>query len=121
MYITKKQTQLEGENDYEIQKVLAIFALAAVLAGSSVAPTLSVNAQAAVTQDVVPKADGWYYTENGEVVKTDTVAKNKNGWWVIRDGKVDFTYNGFAENQNGWWYCKGGKVHLMSTASFREP
>ena len=94
------------------KKVLAIFALAAVLAGSSVAPALSVNAQAAVTQDVVPKADGWYYTENGEVVKTDTVAKNKNGWWVIRDGKVDFTYNGFAENKNGWWYCKGGKVQF---------
>ncbi len=40
------------------------------------------------------------------------MAQNSNGWWVIRDGKVDFSYTGFAQNSNGWWYCQGGKVQF---------
>lgn len=26
----------------------------------------------------------------------NTVAPNSNGWWVIRNGKVDFNYNGIT-------------------------
>ncbi len=28
----------------------------------------------------------------------------------IKDGKVDFSYTGFAKNNNGWWYLENGKV-----------
>ena len=41
---------------------------------------------------------------------TDTVAKNENGWWYIKNGRVDFGYDGFGQNKNGWWYCQDGKV-----------
>ena len=34
-----------------------------------------------------------------QVIDTETVARNANGWWYIKDGKVDFSYNGFAKNQ----------------------
>ncbi len=40
----------------------------------------------------------------------NSVEKNQYGWWYIKNGKVDFSYTGFAKNQYGWWYCKNGKV-----------
>ena len=54
--------------------------------------------------------EGWWYVINSKVNGGNTVAKNANGWWVIRGGKVDFNYTGFAANANGWWYAESGKV-----------
>ena len=65
-----------------------------------------------VIKGTVDGKNAWWHVVNGKVTYDDTVAKNSKGWWVIRDGKVDFTYNGFAENKNGWWYCKEGKVQF---------
>ena len=94
--------------------LLAVVLSAAMLAGGAGAYTLSPQeAYAAAPYSVSKAADGnWYYYENGRVKHIDTVAQNSNGWWVIRDGKVDFSYTGFAENSNGWWYCRGGKVQF---------
>ena len=88
--------------------------LTIMLAGGSAMFTSSAETVSAATPYNVNKApDGnWYYYENGSVKRIDTVAQNNNGWWVIRDGKVDFSYTGFAKNQNGWWYCKKGKVQF---------
>ena len=65
-----------------------------------------------VIKGTVNGKKAWWHVVKGKVTYDDTVAKNSNGWWVIRDGKVDFTYNGFAENSNGWWYCEGGQVQF---------
>ena len=53
---------------------------------------------------------GWWYVRKGQVMFTDTVAKNENGWWYIDNGRVNFNYDGFGQNKNGWWYCQDGKV-----------
>ena len=68
-----------------------------------------------VIKGTVNGEEAWWHVVKGKVVFNDTVAQNSNGWWVIRDGKVDFSYNGYAENGNGWWYCKGGKVQFGVT------
>ena len=59
----------------------------------------------------VRKINGtWYNLVKGKLTG-NTVAKNKNGWWYIDpNGKVDFSYNGFAENKNGLWVLRKGKV-----------
>ncbi|HIZ82538.1 MAG TPA: hypothetical protein H9722_10675, partial [Candidatus Mediterraneibacter pullistercoris] len=51
----------------------------------------------------------------GQVTFATTVAKNKNGWWYVKDGKVDFDYDGIAENKNGVWYIDNGKVDFDYT------
>ena len=28
----------------------------------------------------------------------------------VKNGKVNFNFNGIANNENGWWYIKNGKV-----------
>ena len=60
----------------------------------------------------VVKINGtWYAVKNGEIEYSyNGVAKNEYGWWKITNGKVDFTYTGLAKNENGWWYLKDGKV-----------
>lgn len=94
------------------KKTLAGVALAILLATGSMAAMVHPAHAAAPKTDVIKMSDGWWYTENGQIIRTDTVARNSNGWWVIRNGKVDFNYTGFAQNNNGWWYCQGGKVQF---------
>lgn len=53
----------------------------------------------------------WYCVKDGEIEYSyNGIAQNENGWWKIKNGKVDFTYTGLGQNENGWWYCKNGKV-----------
>ncbi len=62
----------------------------------------------------------WYYVVGSKVQTSYTGVsnyKNENGWWYIKDGKVDFSFNGLAENKNGWWVVKDGKVDLSHTIS----
>lgn len=65
-----------------------------------------------VIKGTVNGTNAWWNVVKGKVTYDDTVAKNSKGWWVIRDGKVDFSYTGFAENSKGWWYCEEGKVQF---------
>ena len=34
------------------------------------------------------------------------------GGGIIKGGKVDFSYNGFADNENGKWNIVNGKVEF---------
>ena len=63
-----------------------------------------------VIKGAVNGETAWWHVVGSKVTKDTTVAKNSNGWWYIKDGKVDFGYNGLAQNSNGWWYLENGKV-----------
>ena len=53
---------------------------------------------------------GWYLVKESRFSEETTVAQNANGWWYVKNGKVDFKYNGFEKNESGWWYLENGKV-----------
>lgn len=61
-----------------------------------------------------PASDGTWYirykSSNNIAYGVTTVICNSYGWWYVEDGKVDFSYNGFAENPFGFWYIRNGKV-----------
>lgn len=76
---------------------------------------------------IPPSGTGWYSFGGDEVEGTSasevqlylngTVGKNSNGWWYLSDGKVDFSYSGFAANKNGyWWIGKVDSVYEISKA-----
>lgn len=52
----------------------------------------------------------WWYIVNGKFTKETTLADNVNGTWRIKDGKVDFGFNGFAPLGSDWYWLEGGKV-----------
>ena len=54
--------------------------------------------------------DGWWLVRSSQVKKETTVASNSAGWWYVKDGRVDFSYNGMAKNTNGLWYIVNGAV-----------
>ena len=60
---------------------------------------------------------GWYCVKNGAIEYSyNGIAPNENGWWKISGGKVDFSYTGLANNENGWFYCKDGKVDFSKNS-----
>ena len=63
-----------------------------------------------IVYQTVDGVTGWYLVEDGEVLYETTVAKNDYGWWYVKNGMVDFSYNGFARNEYGWWYVENGQV-----------
>ena len=70
------------------KKTLSGVALAIILATGSMAAMVHPAHAAAPKTDVIKMSDGWWYTENGQIIHTDTVARNNNGWWVIRNGHL---------------------------------
>ncbi len=65
----------------------------------------------------------WYYVVGSKVQTSYTgVAnyKNANGWWYIKNGEVDFTYNGFGSNSNGNWYVENGKVTFSKNSVLKD-
>ena len=55
----------------------------------------------------------WVYVKDGKIdYSYNGVAQNENGWWKIKNGKVDFSFTGLAKNEYGWWYCENGKVNF---------
>ena len=52
----------------------------------------------------------WWLMQDNMILRCDDIVKNENGWWKVSDGKVDFTYTGFAENANGTWYVENGRI-----------
>ena len=65
-----------------------------------------------------PKAageDGWWLVKKSQVVKETTVSNNAYGWWYVKDGAVDFDYNGVESNAYGWWCIHNGKVDFAYT------
>lgn len=55
----------------------------------------------------------WYAYYNDIIAEDYTGVVKKDGtdeWYYVKDGKVDFTYTGYADNMYGTWYIKDGKV-----------
>ncbi len=74
-----------------------------------------------VIKGTVNGTSGWWNVVKGKVTKGETVAKNSNGWWYINsNGKVDFSYTGFAKNSNGWWYLESGKVNFNKNSVIKD-
>ncbi|MBO7681715.1 MAG: hypothetical protein J6T17_03055, partial [Clostridia bacterium] len=46
------------------------------------------------------------------------VYQNELGWWFVRNGFVDFNYNGIAGNQYGKWYIEGGKLNTHYSGAY---
>ncbi len=63
----------------------------------------------------------WWYVVDGKVTPGVTVAKNSNGWYYINsEGRVDFSFNGFATNKNGSWYIEDGKVTFNKNSVIKD-
>ena len=39
---------------------------------------------------------------------------------MIRDGKVDFSFNGIASNKKGSWLCQDGQVNFDFSGTYTE-
>ena len=58
----------------------------------------------------------WYYLKNGKIDFTyNGIVNNSYGWWKVENGKVNFDFEGSANNEYGWWYLSGGKVDFNYT------
>ena len=66
---------------------------------------------------LVLSSDGsWYYMKNGKIdYDYDGLAQNEYGWWKISNGTVDFGYTGLARNEYGWWKVSNGTVDFGYT------
>ena len=66
---------------------------------------------------LVLSSDGsWYYMKNGKIdYDYDGLAQNEYGWWKISNGTVDFGYSGLAQNEYGWWKVSNGTVDFGYT------
>ena len=65
---------------------------------------------------LVLSSDGsWYYMKNGKIdYDYDGLAQNEYGWWKISNGTVDFGYTGLAQNEYGWWKISNGTVDFSA-------
>ena len=70
-----------------------------------------------VKGQLVLSSDGnWYYMKNGKIdYDYDGLAQNEYGWWKISNGTVDFGYTGLAQNEYGWWKISNGTVDFGYT------
>ena len=66
---------------------------------------------------LVLSSDGsWYYMKNGKIdYDYDGLAQNEYSWWKISNGTVDFGYTGLAQNEYGWWKVSNGTVDFGYT------
>lgn len=57
---------------------------------------------------------GWHGYYEGELVRgtgEGMILPNENGWWYVDTwGNVDFSYTGVGYNDNGYWYVRNGQV-----------
>ena len=65
---------------------------------------------------LVLSSDGsWYYMKNGKIdYDYDGLAQNEYSWWKISNGTVDFGYTGLAQNEYGWWKISNGTVDFSA-------
>ena len=73
------------------------------------------------TGEVIVKMDEkgkWCaYVRDQKVKDCTGVYVNEFGWWFIRNGEVDFNYNGIAANEHGSWYLENGKVDFTKSGT----
>ncbi|MBQ8083851.1 MAG: hypothetical protein IJ241_06700 [Clostridia bacterium] len=64
----------------------------------------------------------WLAYVRDEHVKDCTgVYVNEFGWWFVRNGEVDFQYNGIASNNVGKWYITDGQVNFDWSGAYTPP
>ena len=62
----------------------------------------------------------WCYLKNGKVQYSYTgFASNESGWWYVEKGKVTFKKNdviqGTVKGQKAWWFVKESKVQFVDS------
>ncbi|MBQ6784239.1 MAG: hypothetical protein IJO82_00340 [Clostridia bacterium] len=77
------------------------------------------------TGEVIVKMDEkgkWCaYVRDQKVKDCTGVYVNEFGWWFIRNGEVDFNYNGIAGNNVGKWYITDGQVNFDWSGAYTPP
>lgn len=77
------------------------------------------------TGEVIVKMDEkgkWCaYVRDQKVKDCTGVYVNEFGWWFIRNGEVDFNYNGIAGNNVGKWYITDGQVNFGWSGAYTPP
>lgn len=54
---------------------------------------------------------GWWYVRNGQIdFSYNGLMCYFDTWWKITGGKVDFDYTGIVPNEYGWWRVKNGQI-----------
>ncbi len=61
------------------------------------------------------------YVRDQKVKDCTGVYVNEFGWWFIRNGEVDFNYNGIAGNNVGKWYITDGQVNFDWSGAYTPP
>lgn len=60
---------------------------------------------------IVDGVDGWYNFYEGSLQYGRELVEYNGVWWYIGDGRrVDFSYSGIAYNEAGAWYVRNGQV-----------
>ena len=72
-----------------------------------------------IVQGEINKENGWYLIRKSEFTPSTSVENNKYGWWYVKDGRVDFEYDGFCKNKHGWWYAEKGQVTFKKTGLYK--
>ena len=67
----------------------------------------------------------WCYLKNGKVQYSYTgFAGNSNGWWYVEKGKVNFekkdVIKGVVKGESGWWYVKNGMVQFVDSVEMNN-
>ena len=77
------------------------------------------------TGEVIVKMDEkgkWCaYVRDQKVNDCTGVYVNEFGWWFIRNGEVDFNYNGIAGNNVCKWYITDGLVNFDWSGAYTPP
>ena len=69
-------------------------------------------------------SDGnWYLYNNNQVQSSYTglYCDANVGWWYVKNGAVNFDYNGLIQNEAGWWCVAGGRVCFDYTGLWSDP
>jgi hypothetical protein len=64
----------------------------------------------------------WYCVDSNDDIAYghNDVVHNIQGWWKVTDGKVDFSFSGFAANEYGTWRIVRGKVDFSANGLIRS-
>ncbi len=62
--------------------------------------------------------DNYLLFENGKFKRINTVVKFNGSWVYINQGELDPYYTGSGKNENGTWYIKDGKVDFNYNGTY---
>ena len=67
-------------------------------------------------------ANNWYCIAGGQKAMNYTGLwyDATVGWWYVKDGVIDFTFNGFVPYADAWWCVAGGRVCFEYTGLWND-